>query len=488
MRNKIIAVNAVIVIVVGLLSYGLMRISIDSASTNMEMLLADGKHDAQGAAARIQLDGLRAERWLAARASDPGTAEPVGPNASPSGRGDKATSIADGVMAAAKGSPAFEGRLPSLVAIVDAQGRVVGRNGSSLSRGDDLGAIYRPLKDAIAAGQSGSDIWVDKGRNDSYLASYAPLRDEAGKPVGALVVGMPLNDVLSRASDFTTGRGLAVAAPVGEKWDVVARTNKVSPALVDAVTNRPGETVKQAADTGHAAAALAGSSIAAAAPLEGFGDGKRGAIVADAPASRLENASAIPGSLLGVMGLGVLLVIVGGWMLGSYIDRPINMLEEGLLAILNGQHDKRFELEHAELGGLAFRIDQLLNQLMGVEEDTTDDEGRPSKAPSAADYKDAMSVDRSGAAGGGAGEEAIDPAAAARLAAEAEGDYHGRLYGEYINAKRALGEETSHITREAFVGRIQGMEREAAQKYGRAGRYQVKATGKEVVLIAVPLP
>ena len=38
------------------------------------------------------------------------------------------------------------------------------------------------------------------------------------------------------------------------------------------------------------------------------------------------------------------------------------MLEEGLLAILNGQSDKRFELDHAELGGLAFRIDQLLNQ------------------------------------------------------------------------------------------------------------------------------
>ena len=49
------------------------------------------------------------------------------------------------------------------------------------------------------------------------------------------------------------------------------------------------------------------------------------------------------------------------------------MLEEGLLAILNGQADKRFELDHAELGGLAFRIDQLLNQLMGVEEDPTDE-------------------------------------------------------------------------------------------------------------------
>jgi hypothetical protein len=164
------------------------------------------------------------------------------------------------------------------------------------------------------------------------------------------------------------------------------------------------------------------------------------------------------------------------------------MIEEGLLAILNGQSDKRFELDHPDLGGLAFRIDQLLNQLMGVEEDTTDEEGRPSKAPSADDfraaYKDAMDVDarRSDAEG------AVDPAVAQALAAETADQYYSRLYREYIAAKRALGEATDHITESTFTGRIQGMEKDASQKYGRPVRYQVKATGREVILIAVPLP
>ena len=98
------------------------------------------------------------------------------------------------------------------------------------------------------------------------------------------------------------------------------------------------------------------------------------------------------------MALGLILVVAGGWFLGNYISRPIAALEEGLLMILNGQTDKRFELDHAELGGLAFRIDQLLNQLMGVEEDNTDDEGRVSKAPTAANFGDALSVDKSGGA------------------------------------------------------------------------------------------
>jgi hypothetical protein len=205
--------------------------------------------------------------------------------------------------------------------------------------------------------------------------------------------------------------------------------------------------------------------------------------VAAAPASLIADPSSLALlPIFGGMAVGIMLVIVGGWLLGNYITRPINALEEGLLAILNGQADKRFELDHAELGGLAFRIDQLLNQLMGVEEDTTDAEGRVSQAPSAAHFNDAMAVDDKRGA-----EGAIDPAVVAQLAAEGPAQYYGRIYREYIAAKRQLGEQTDHITEQAFVGRIQGMEKDASEKSGRPVRYQVQARNKEVVLIAVPL-
>ena len=85
-------------------------------------------------------------------------------------------------------------------------------------------------------------------------------------------------------------------------------------------------------------------------------------------------------------------------------------------------------------------------------------------------------------------EGAIDPALVAQLAAEAPAQYYGRIYREYIAAKRNLGEQTDHITEQAFATRIQGMERDASQKYGRPVRYQVHARNKEVVLLAVPLP
>jgi hypothetical protein len=127
---------------------------------------------------------------------------------------------------------------------------------------------------------------------------------------------------------------------------------------------------------------------------------------------------------------------------------------------------------------------------MGVEEDNTDDEGRVSKAPTAANFGDALSVDRSGSQGGGGGGGApggggdVD---AGRLAAEPPDAYYARLYREYITAKKGLGEQVDHITDAAFKSRIQGMEQDAASKHGRPVRYHVQSNGKEVVLLAVPL-
>ena len=79
-------------------------------------------------------------------------------------------------------------------------------------------------------------------------------------------------------------------------------------------------------------------------------------------------------------------------------------------------------------------------------------------------------------------EMTMDPDAIRRLAGEPAAQYYGRIYREYMAAKKALGEPTDHITEQAFAARIQGMEQEAAAKHGRPVRYQVQANGQEVVL------
>jgi hypothetical protein len=482
MRIKIIAVNALIVAIVGLLSFLVVRSAIATATSNKDQVTAEAQNDVNGAAGRLQLEGLRAERWLTKPANEQATTDALG-KASASARADAATKRCDDLISTMKNSPLFERNVPTVVELVDASGKVVGRNGSQVGRGDDMAGKYAGLKSTLATGQSGSDVWYEG--EDRSLASYVAVHDEQGKIIGALVIGRPLNDTLARTSEGgSSGRALAVVVPKGDGFEVIAHSaqapsldeniGKSKDMLKNALTHLQTDTVRE------------GDMVIAAAPLAAFEDGKRALLVAMTPASLVPDPTGLALlPILGATAFGIVLVLIGGVLLGNYITRPISTLEEGLLAILNGQSDKRFELEHAELGGLAFRIDQLLNQLMGVEEDTTDAEGRVSKAPSAANFSDAMGVeDRRG---GGQGEAQMDPAAVQALAAEPAPQYYSRIFREYISAKRGLGEATDHITEQTFTSRIQGMEQDSATKYGRPVRYQVQARAKEVVLIAVPL-
>jgi hypothetical protein len=476
MRNKIILVNALIIAIVGVLAFVMTRTGIIGAASNAPALLDEAKHNALGAGARLEVDGLKVERWLTARANDPSAADPLN-KADKTAAGRAATQLCDSIVAAAKTSPDFEGRVPSLVILTDANGLTIGRNGSELRRGEDLSATYPVFKAAIQKGQAGSDVWSNKV--DQVLASYAPIRNDKGQVIGSLVVGIQLGDELGRVADATTGRPLVLAAADKDSVQILARSTADTSTLDNAVTKGAMASVRTVLDKGHVDAAQAGDIMVGAAPLESLGDGKSKVIVASEPALLIPDAGSLAMPILYVTALGIILVVIGGWLLGSYIMAPIARLEEGLLAIINGQTDKRFQLEHAELGGLAFRIDQLLNQLLGVEEDTTDEEGRISRVPTAGAMEASMGAGESSTPNLNAGE-------AAALAQEPAAQYYARIYREYITAKKALGEQTDHITQEAFQSRIQAMETESSQK-GKNVRYKVQSNGREVVLLAVPI-
>src|SRR5215472_1319511 len=232
MRIKIIAVNALIVAIVGLLSFLLVRSALGAATSNKDQLTAEAQNDVNGAAGRLQLDGLRAERWLAGAAAEQATLDAL-TKASPSARGDAATKRCDDLVSKMKNASLFERNVPTLVALVDAGGRIVGRNSSNLNRGDDMAGTYPGLKSTLATGQSGSDVWFER---DRYLASYVVVRDEQGRVIGALVIGRPLNDTLSRVSEATTGRALIVVVPKGDGFEIVGHSQTVAPSLDESVS------------------------------------------------------------------------------------------------------------------------------------------------------------------------------------------------------------------------------------------------------------
>lgn len=375
LRWKIIVANAGIVLLVGVLSFSVLLTTLADASSDASALNTGAERASRAADTQLALDGLRAERWLAARAAED-SATSVFSTGVAQARGEAATARATQIMDAAAKAPEFLGMRPSLVVFVDKHGKALGRdNSNTLLRGEDLGAIYPSLRASLESGLALSSLWLNRQRQEQLLVTYAPVTGPNGV-AGALVLGVPMNDDrLGRISELTSGYPLALAADVGGATAVIASSPGLNRSfLSEEVVHRNAS----AAQSGGKilvvhADAVGDGTVAAFAPLSGYAEA-RGTLIALAPKSGFTNVAGALWPIWGVTALGLLLVGIVGSALGAYISRPISQLEEGLLSIINGKTDTRFELEHEELGGLVSRINSLLNSLTGVSE--ADDEGR----------------------------------------------------------------------------------------------------------------
>ena len=47
---------------------------------------------------------------------------------------------------------------------------------------------------SLASGNTASDVWLNRERQEQLLVSYAPIRSDDGTVVGAIVLGTPLSD------------------------------------------------------------------------------------------------------------------------------------------------------------------------------------------------------------------------------------------------------------------------------------------------------
>lgn len=383
MRSKIIIVNAGIVVIVAVLSFVLLSTSLRGVLADPTARKSEVERALHSANAQLELDGLLLERWLAEEATRPEVRE-VFTGGTERARSDSATTQADKIRELAMANPAFARIAPSLVLFVDAQGVAVGRNGSNLMRGDKMSEAYPSLAESLKTGHTKSDVWLNRVRQEQLLSSYAPVHGDDGTVVGALVIGTPLNDErLSRTSDITAGSALVLTVKgQASKLEIVAKSDQTNGDVLGLVQSPPVmDGAGSALSSGNIFQFTLPTTdyVGAATPLTGYGSENNAALIAVVPASLIPSLTNILWPVFAVAGLGILLVIAGGIVLGNYISQPISEVEEGLLQIINGKTDLRFELEHEELGGLISRINSLLNALMGVPE--TDEEGRTSAAP-----------------------------------------------------------------------------------------------------------
>lgn len=367
MRWRIILANGSIVVVLSLLSYFLLKTGIARIVDNPVEQQRRLDRALRSASAQLDLDALRFERWLAQQAATTevrdvfvaGTAE---------ARQEAATREANRLRDAVVARAEFARLTPSLLLFVDAAGVTLGRNGTEAMRGDDVAQVYPALARTLGRHGTESDVWINDKRQEQMLTTYASVLGADGKVLGALVLGTPLSDErLVLTSEQTSGESLALVSARGE----VLASGGPPARGYDSAAVRAAVTGAATGVLSRAAEPVAGRWFVAA-PLSEYGGDLL--LVASVSASAAAGVDGVLWPIFAVGGLGLFLVVVGGIMLGNYVSRPISELEEGLLLVINGQRDLRFDLDHAELGGLTSRINALLSALLGVPEESGTEE------------------------------------------------------------------------------------------------------------------
>jgi len=502
MRLKIIGANFLVVLVCGLAAFLLVRGSLTSYFTaDIEAALSRDQalfEDSRVAGTRL-LENLTRQR---SRAQSLAKVYEI-PTIDEDPRRRAAFAEAQAISTALEDRGQM-GRRPELVAVTDERGRIIARNvDPNAHYMRDLGTEFPSSRFALR-GDCVTDIW----QYDALVMDVAacPVVKE-GQVVGSLVVGFDISNGQAKADKARFGREIGyfmkgrlystslegATAPGGGPAKQMA--DAVAPALTQAVsTQTPSNRIP--VKIGEE------DYLAIVAPLPGQIQAHDGAYVIMASVTQALQPVGAASSVLICTILGLILVAVVGLVLSNHFLKPIEQVEDGVLRVINGDVNHRLEIESAEIGGLAYRINQLINTLTGVEE--TDEEGgggdeggggRPGGAPQ-------RPTTGAGPGGGGGmaaaapGGEALSvgetaaPAAVdtAKLAAEPEASYYARVFKEYVDAKRSLGEKVDQITQDKFLEKLKASEKSLAQKYGVGSvRFQVAVSGNTVSLRPVPL-
>lgn len=382
MRWKIIVVNCTIVVVLGLLTFALLRMSLVDVLADRGARRAEAERAVRSANTLLELQSLRLERWLAERALEENVAG-VFTAGTPEARSESARFQANRLRDAASKNPLL-GKVPiPLVLFVDARGVALGRNDSNQMRGDDLGRAHPSIRVSLRSGRTSSHVWFNRVRSEQLLASYAPVHGEDAGVIGLLIAATTLSDErLGMISDQISGQALTLGSANEQgAFEIIAEGGSAAPRALFAAMRHPDvlTRVQGALDAGGTLFEDS-NNVFAAELLSGSGGG-RFVLMTALGTSLVPNVAGLLWPIFAVTLLGLMLVVAGGTFLGNYISQPVSELEDGLLSVINGRTNHRFELEHPDLGGLVSRINSLLDALMGVPE--TDLEGRTSNPPGA---------------------------------------------------------------------------------------------------------
>lgn len=486
MRTKIIAGNLVAVLIVGLVSWAVVSSSVKT--TLVREVDAQIGNDGRLFERSFRLSAYEFVEHVSARAAERQTVA-IFSAPSEADQRTRAFEQANRIAAWFGGRSRGRGGPPDIVVITDDRGVGIARNQDrNRMHGTDLTRELPSLAGVLSRGSTLHDAWrLGTGQAKLLQTAIAPIRNPDGLVVGALIVGYDLSNGMATREGGLLGRDIAFltqdsvyssSLPGGEVAGLQRGLFERYGGQTRSMLTGPGGNVTppwlvriESQDYVGVTGALPQTP---SAPV--------GYAVFANRTSQAEKAGS-SNIILVLMSLGLLLVVIYGFLVGTSMLRPIEQMEEDVLAVINGRTDLRLDIKSAELGGLSYRINQLLNVFTGTPE--ADDEGRVSQPPSWRDSVAGQPLEdlEESEGEGEPAPSAEDAEVAEGLAAEPPDAYYARIYREYVDAKAAAGQDVSNIPQDRFVQRLQANEKSLVRKHScRMVRFVVQTQGTQVNL------
>ncbi len=258
-------------------------------------------------------------------------------------------------------------RPAELVALVNAEGVVLARNiDRNVDQHRNLAREFPAVAHALA-GATGNVVHDYLRNNEQGWLEVAvvPVVRE-GHVRGALVVGFTVADSAARSDASRIGVDVGYLFREGEHMTVqsLSAGQQREKGELQTWANTPGNVL---GSHQRARLNLGGSEfLVMSVTMPGvFSQRSVGAVVLRNVTDARAPSGDVAFPILLLMALGLAVVIGVNLYIAAYMQKPIEQIEESLLQIINGNQQVRIEITHDELGGVVYRINQLVAQLTG---------------------------------------------------------------------------------------------------------------------------
>ncbi len=243
---------------------------------------------------------------------------------------------------------------PEVVIITDRAGAVLARDSSvNLVPEANLLSALPTLREVLESGGARHDLWDREESGLLLEVGMAPIRAADGSILGALVVGYDLSNGVAEAHSAILGHDVAFTTERGV-YSSSLEGSELSELDTVLQSGGSGEGFQGSLSSREVRGVLGSLPMSSASTL-GF------VIIIDAASAGAE--AGILSSLPILGALGILAMVVLGFVIAAGFLRPIEEIEETLLLAMNGEGEARVDVQSPELGGLSYRVNQLIDEL-----------------------------------------------------------------------------------------------------------------------------